>query len=301
LASAGRQGHLVFPFDDRVEAAVRQGVTAKQTPDGHEAAAQGAIAVDGFDGIFGATWHVAAGGRKHGRNGPLVGSQKLQRDEFGGVWHESGFGLRVASFAIGLSYYCEGTGNFVHDGSELGREQRLFGIDDDVEIWHDRRPRKTDGFAQATPHAIADDGSAMGAADRETDAAARNRTGGGAGLRLALKIENGHGRRKMAAAVLVDAFEVGMAQKARAAGKAGWLIAHFTASRFRPAQFNTSPFKTAALKIQVRLTFGSNGAHRCGNFLLFTRNAEQRVRAKKLFAEAWFHGDPLAPLSAAAG
>lgn len=60
-------------------------MTAEDAGKGHPSAAQSAEALDGFHSVFGASRQVAAGRRKQGRDGPLVGSQQLQRYEFGNV------------------------------------------------------------------------------------------------------------------------------------------------------------------------------------------------------------------------
>src|SRR5216683_1088736 len=62
-------------------------MAAEDASEGHPSTTQSAIALDGFHGIFGASRYVAAGRRQHGRDGPLVGSQQLQRDEFGEIAH----------------------------------------------------------------------------------------------------------------------------------------------------------------------------------------------------------------------
>src|SRR5580693_6799464 len=59
-----------------------KGMAAEDTGEGHPSAAQGAVALDGLHGIFGAGRHVAASWREKGRDGPFVGPQQLQRDEF---------------------------------------------------------------------------------------------------------------------------------------------------------------------------------------------------------------------------
>src|ERR1700693_1492468 len=58
-------------------------MTSEDAGEGHPSAAQGAVALDGFHGIFGAGRHEAAGWGQQGRDSPLVGPQQLQRDEFG--------------------------------------------------------------------------------------------------------------------------------------------------------------------------------------------------------------------------
>src|SRR5580658_10017207 len=60
-------------------------MTAEDADEGHASAAQSAVALDGLHGIFGTSRHVAAGWGQNGRDGPLVGPQQLQRDEFGEV------------------------------------------------------------------------------------------------------------------------------------------------------------------------------------------------------------------------
>jgi len=73
-------------------------MTANDAGAGHPSPAQNAVTLDGLHGIFGAGRHVAAGRRQDRRDGPLVGPQQLQRDEFGDVAHVrlSGFGLRAS-------------------------------------------------------------------------------------------------------------------------------------------------------------------------------------------------------------
>src|ERR1035441_7140763 len=72
----------------RVVAGAGEGMTAEDTGEGHPSAAQSAVTLDGLHGIFGAGRHVAAGCGQQGRDGPLVGSQQLQRDEFGEMLQE---------------------------------------------------------------------------------------------------------------------------------------------------------------------------------------------------------------------
>jgi|SRR5579864_6112095 len=84
----------------------------------------------------------------------------------------------------------------------------------------------------------------------------------------------------MAATLLIHAFEIGVAQKTQAAGK----LPH--------------------LKSCVRIPFRSDGAH--GDLILpdtgaACGNADDVPRHTGLFAETWFHRDPLAPLGATAG
>ena len=69
----------------RIVAGASEGMTAEDAGKNHPSAAQGAVTLDGLHCIFGAGRHEAAGRREQGRNGPLVGSQQLQRDEFGDV------------------------------------------------------------------------------------------------------------------------------------------------------------------------------------------------------------------------
>src|SRR5277367_5377545 len=74
-------------------------MTAEDADEGHPSAAQSAVALDGLHRIFGAGRHVAAGWGKQGRDGPLVGPQQLQRDEFGDVAQGRPlvFGLRASA------------------------------------------------------------------------------------------------------------------------------------------------------------------------------------------------------------
>jgi hypothetical protein len=89
-------------LDDRVVAGAGEGMTAEDAGERHPSTAQGAEALDGLHGIFGAGRHEAAGWRKQGRDGPLVGSQQLQRDEFGEGAQEwlPAFGLRASAFSL---------------------------------------------------------------------------------------------------------------------------------------------------------------------------------------------------------
>lgn len=82
----------------RVVAGVGEGMAAHDSGEGHPSSAQGAVALDGFHGVFGTRRHVAAGWRKQGRDGPFVGSQQLQRDEFGGAVQDrlSASGVRLS-------------------------------------------------------------------------------------------------------------------------------------------------------------------------------------------------------------
>src|SRR5712691_9031108 len=92
-------------FYHRIIAAARERMTAEDANKGHPSAAQSAIALDGFHGIFGAGRHVAASRRKQGRDRPLVSPQQLQYDEFGELVQDrlpaSGFRLPAILFVAG--------------------------------------------------------------------------------------------------------------------------------------------------------------------------------------------------------
>jgi hypothetical protein len=123
--------------------------------------------------------------------------------------------------------YGEGPGDFVYYCCEIGGQQRFLRVDDHVCGYSRRRTGHANCFAQAALHAVALDCAAQGAAHGETDAQTlwhgrprpRFRQ-----HRRARPIENGEGRGKMAASLLVDALEIRVAQKARGAGKSGWFL-----------------------------------------------------------------------------
>jgi len=109
---------------------------------------------------------------------------------------------------------------------------------------------------------------------------------------LARQIEHGHRCRKIAAALLVHAFEIGVAQEADASRETALLA----------SRINTG----------VRVSLGGYGVHGLSFRLLVPDcccpiagaargNADRSVRATRLFAESWFYRDPLAPLGATAG
>jgi len=65
-----------------------KGMTAQEASHGHPSAAHSTVAINRFHGVFRTGRHVAAGRRKHGRDGPLVSPQQLQNYEFGAL-HQS--------------------------------------------------------------------------------------------------------------------------------------------------------------------------------------------------------------------
>ena len=72
---------------DRIITTPCEGVAAQQAEDCDCTSAQNAVAIDCFLCVFGATGNVATGRWKQRRDRPLVGSQELQRHEFGDVSH----------------------------------------------------------------------------------------------------------------------------------------------------------------------------------------------------------------------
>jgi hypothetical protein len=127
-------------------------------------------------------------------------------------------GLRMSSCEL-LFYDYEGAAHFVHDRVEIGGQDNLLGIDDHVGRYFRCGPGEAHGFAETALHAIALDRASESATDSE--AHAQSRGGSFCGRVLPLPIKYCHGRRKVPAAQLIHAFEVGMAQQAHAAGKSG--------------------------------------------------------------------------------
>src|SRR5262252_8459689 len=108
-------------------------MTTKDPPDRLPSAAQNTEAFNRFHGIFRAGGGVAASGRKHRRDDPLVCSQKAQYRALGEMAHDlSAFGSGRSAFGIlsissgrtrrpELPFYdYESLAHFVQHGVEAG-------------------------------------------------------------------------------------------------------------------------------------------------------------------------------------
>ncbi len=71
----------------RIVTTADQWMTAQDAAKRHPPSAQYAIAIDGFQSVFGAGRNIPARWGKQGRNSPLVGSQQAQRNKFGKLAH----------------------------------------------------------------------------------------------------------------------------------------------------------------------------------------------------------------------
>jgi hypothetical protein len=94
----------------RIAAAAGKRMTAQDAEDSHPSTSHCTIALDGLHRIFGAGRQVSAGPRQQGRDGPLVSTQQVQRDESGALIQDrlplSGFrvsGLLTVASAGGFS------------------------------------------------------------------------------------------------------------------------------------------------------------------------------------------------------
>jgi hypothetical protein len=278
-----------------IVAAVCERMAAQQPPQRHHSSTQGAITLDGLHGVFRTCRNIAACGREHRRDGPLVGSQQLEDNALCDVAHKNLSALRLSACGTRklLPYYYERLPDFVQHCIEVGREKRLLRVDDDVRGWSRYRPRQAYCLSQSALHAITLNCSTKGPSDCKSHAKARNNFY----IRLRFlprQVKHGHRCRKMPLSLLINTLEISMAQQARATRK----------------RLGSWPLYTS-----IRC-FGHTGGHRASDSALthgpdrvrsalnFSRKNYSRTLLATscfLFAKTWFHRDPLAPLGAAAG
>src|SRR2546426_1329590 len=108
-AQSGRRNHTSRCFGtsllrNRVVATVRERVAAEHSPDCHQAAAHHAIAVYGFYRVLRASREIAARGRKHGRDCPLVSAKQVHHEGFGRPVHRLSTDFSITSNARLISF-----------------------------------------------------------------------------------------------------------------------------------------------------------------------------------------------------
>jgi hypothetical protein len=116
-----------------------------------------------------------------------------------------------------LLYDYESLADFVQDNIKVRRQDHLFRIYHYICTWPGPRSTESHSLAQTSLHAIPLDGATQRSADSESDPKACRTI-----VRVCpqpLQIEHSHRSRKMAASLLINALEVGMAQKPPAAGE----------------------------------------------------------------------------------
>jgi hypothetical protein len=277
-------------------------MTAQQPRQCLPSPAQHAITIHRLRRIFRTSRNVPACRRKHRRNRPLVSPQHLQHNAFADLAHKK---LAATSLSLPsrtfvpfvvqalvfprepLLYNYESPPHFVHHLGEVYGEQRLLRIDDHIRARTRGHAAKPHRLAQPPLHAIA--------LHRAAECAAHGKSNADPGRRTSRsfrphQIKRRQGRGKMPSPQLVHALEVGVPQQPRVARKAG-----VAGSRFARAD----PWVRFSL---FRLA-GHTGSHSDSNFQIacISAGARANIRATGLFAETWFHRDPLAPLGATAG
>lgn len=105
-------------------------------------------------------------------------------------------------------YDYECLANFVHQRVEIGRQDNFLGIDNDINSGSRAGACQADCLAQATLDAIALNGASQGATYGEPDTQSR-----AAPLSLPLRKKNRHRSREVPLALLINALEIGVAQK----------------------------------------------------------------------------------------
>ncbi len=74
-------------FHNGIVSAAHERMAAEKPGHRHPSTAKSAEAFDGFHGVFRTRGNIAAGGREHGRDRPLVASQQQQRHALGNRVH----------------------------------------------------------------------------------------------------------------------------------------------------------------------------------------------------------------------
>jgi hypothetical protein len=216
-------------------------MTTQNSHEGHPSAAQGAIALNRFHGIFRAGRQVAACRGQKRRNHPFVRTKQLQDDELGALAHNClpkppskplavfpGL-LRIACRPLRIFFpqllLDDGKSlvHFLDHASEVGSQHRFLRVDDDIRRGRVLRARQPHCFAQASLHTIALNCAAKSAANRKSNAQPLRRRFARRGNfrpRSAFflpprQIKNCHARRKVTPALLIHAFEIRVAQKPR--------------------------------------------------------------------------------------
>ena len=146
-------------------------------------------------------------------------------------------------------------------------------------------PAKPHRLAQAPLHPISLHRAAQPAAHGKSNAGSRRRTSRSFRPQ---QIKRRQGRGKMPPPQLVHALEVGVPQQPRVAGKVPGPARGLCGLLGLLPGFD-SP---GTLAVTVTLNF---------QIACISAGARANVRATGLFAETWFHRDPLAPLGATAG
>ena len=81
-----------------------KGMTTQKAQQSYPSASHDAVAINRLHRILGTCRHIAAGRGQHRRDGPLVGPEQVQRDEFGDLVQERlAFGVSISGFGPHLA------------------------------------------------------------------------------------------------------------------------------------------------------------------------------------------------------